>query len=286
MQTKQDLSGSNRVLETPQKKPNNSGSLTKSSQQSMKFRFSYEKMELSSSKYTSMNLNYLLGSELKFKSPSKLIELRISESPWANNSIRQKAGNPVYNFSPLFASHDKCQHDPSSGTDTLEHNHTYQNLQDRFLKVVDFGKEQSYQQKQEAKYDDQCSNLSHTFSKNSSQNGIKKRKRKSNRQLEILMDEFNKDEDWSKEKIAKMAEVTGLTESQVYKWCWDQKKKATTKTPEYGKMSKKGELFSENLSRIKTVREKAELLERLGKRKPFAHVNDSRVEKCSKRLKH
>lgn len=27
-----------------------------------------------------------------------------------------------------------------------------------------------------------------------------------------------------------MAEVTGLSESQVYKWCWDQKKKTATTT--------------------------------------------------------
>lgn len=30
---------------------------------------------------------------------------------------------------------------------------------------------------------------------------------------------------WTKEKITKMAEITGLSQSQVYKWCWDQKKK-------------------------------------------------------------
>jgi hypothetical protein len=30
---------------------------------------------------------------------------------------------------------------------------------------------------------------------------------------------------WTKEKIVRMAEVTGLSQSQVYKWCWDQKKK-------------------------------------------------------------
>ncbi len=30
---------------------------------------------------------------------------------------------------------------------------------------------------------------------------------------------------WTKQKIVKMAEVTGLSQSQVYKWCWDQKKK-------------------------------------------------------------
>ena len=37
--------------------------------------------------------------------------------------------------------------------------------------------------------------------------------------------EYSKDEFWSKEKILKISQLTGLTESQVYKWCWDQKKK-------------------------------------------------------------
>jgi hypothetical protein len=30
---------------------------------------------------------------------------------------------------------------------------------------------------------------------------------------------------WTKEKIIRMAHFTGLSQSQVYKWCWDQKKK-------------------------------------------------------------
>lgn len=30
---------------------------------------------------------------------------------------------------------------------------------------------------------------------------------------------------WTKQKIVKMAEITGLSQSQVYKWFWDQKKK-------------------------------------------------------------
>ena len=30
---------------------------------------------------------------------------------------------------------------------------------------------------------------------------------------------------WTKEKIVRMAGITGLSQSQVYKWCWDQKKK-------------------------------------------------------------
>ena len=44
-------------------------------------------------------------------------------------------------------------------------------------------------------------------------------------QLKILKSEYQKGSEWSKEKIARVSKVTGLSESQVYKWCWDQKKK-------------------------------------------------------------
>ena len=54
---------------------------------------------------------------------------------------------------------------------------------------------------------------------------LKKRRRKSNIQLKILKSEMDSDDNWSKEKIYKVSCMTGLSESQVYKWCWDQKKK-------------------------------------------------------------
>ena len=53
----------------------------------------------------------------------------------------------------------------------------------------------------------------------------RKRKRKNNLQLKILKNEFSKSDHWNKEKITYVAQITGLSESQVYKWCWDQKKK-------------------------------------------------------------
>jgi len=44
----------------------------------------------------------------------------------------------------------------------------------------------------------------------------------------MLKDEFLKDGGWDKEKTTAMSKITGyfkfiirLTESQVYKWCWD-----------------------------------------------------------------
>ncbi len=285
MQAHDSTFTSHRALETPQKKTVNSGSLTRSSQQSMKFRFSYEKVEYSSSKYTSMNLNYLLGSELKFKSPSKLIEVRVSESPWANNTLKYKTGQQIYSFSPLFASEQK-EFIEYPIMDGAEHNAPYQNLQEKFLKVVDFGQDRKDDNQYNRELSDEnLSSISRSCSKMSSQNGLKKRKRKSSRQLEILMEEFTREEDWSKEKISKMAEITGLTESQVYKWCWDQKKKATCKGSEIGNDRRCADLFPENLNRIKTVKEKAELLERLGKRKPFGVVNDSRLDRNFKQIK-
>jgi hypothetical protein len=41
----------------------------------------------------------------------------------------------------------------------------------------------------------------------------------------MLKQELDGEMNWTKEKICQMAEVTGLSQSQVYKWCWDQKKK-------------------------------------------------------------
>lgn len=54
---------------------------------------------------------------------------------------------------------------------------------------------------------------------------MRKRKRKSTAQIKILKAEFDLEPNWSKDKIAEMSERTGLSQSQVYKWWWDQKKK-------------------------------------------------------------
>ncbi len=59
------------------------------------------------------------------------------------------------------------------------------------------------------------------------ENGLRKRKRKSTAQIKILKKELEVAPSWGKEKIAEMSEVTGLSQSQVYKWWWDQKKKTT-----------------------------------------------------------
>jgi hypothetical protein len=53
----------------------------------------------------------------------------------------------------------------------------------------------------------------------------RKRRRKNNRQIKLLRAEYGKNQHWDKFMIRKIARLTGLSESQVYKWCWDQKKK-------------------------------------------------------------
>ena len=41
----------------------------------------------------------------------------------------------------------------------------------------------------------------------------------------MLIVEFKKCSDWTKEQVAQLSVSSGLSESQVYKWAWDQKKK-------------------------------------------------------------
>ncbi len=39
------------------------------------------------------------------------------------------------------------------------------------------------------------------------------------------MKEFDKNPNWSKETLLEVSRKTGLSEAQVYKWGWDQKRK-------------------------------------------------------------
>lgn len=43
--------------------------------------------------------------------------------------------------------------------------------------------------------------------------------------MEYLMQEYLKDPTWSKETCQRVSAATGLSESQVYKWGWDQRNK-------------------------------------------------------------
>ena len=54
---------------------------------------------------------------------------------------------------------------------------------------------------------------------------IRKRKRKSIEQLKLLEEEYKSNSNWNKTVMSEVAKRTGLSEAQVYKWSWDQKKK-------------------------------------------------------------
>lgn len=69
------------------------------------------------------------------------------------------------------------------------------------------------------------------YSKNQRRKHTKKRKRKSSDQLRQLKVEFGKHPEWTKDLMTEIATRTGLSEAQVYKWGWDQKKKFVCKAP-------------------------------------------------------
>ena len=47
------------------------------------------------------------------------------------------------------------------------------------------------------------------------------RVRKDEGQIQLLIQEFKRCPDWTKEQVTELSEASGLTESQVYKWAWD-----------------------------------------------------------------
>jgi hypothetical protein len=51
------------------------------------------------------------------------------------------------------------------------------------------------------------------------------RVRKDESQIQMLILAFKRNTEWSKEEVTELSQQSGLTESQVYKWAWDQKKK-------------------------------------------------------------
>jgi hypothetical protein len=54
---------------------------------------------------------------------------------------------------------------------------------------------------------------------------IKRRLRKNKDQIKVLENEYKKNADWSRDYAKKLAKSLGLSDCQVYKWHWDQRKK-------------------------------------------------------------
>ena len=60
-----------------------------------------------------------------------------------------------------------------------------------------------------------------------------RRERKNFSQVKILIAEYNKNSTWTKEQVLFLAENTGLSVAQVYKWGWDYKKKLRQQALQY-----------------------------------------------------
>ena len=73
-----------------------------------------------------------------------------------------------------------------------------------------------------------------------------KRERKSVNQLQTLQKEFEISYDWSRDDITRLSQQTGLSEGQIYKWSWDQKKKSqASERLKRGKRVHLSEIFDE-----------------------------------------
>lgn len=116
-------------------------------------------------------------------------------------------------FSQLLASEHKIVPDDYLHNYEILEEESYENIDDIVLR--DYLQEQEEQESEGMEASEDYED----------DNGVKKRKRKSTAQIRMLKNEFDSESNWSKEKIAEMSEITGLSQSQVYKWWWDQKKK-------------------------------------------------------------
>ena len=236
--------------------------------------------------YSSNSLNILLGSDLKFKSPNKLMSLRVCESPWISNekrnnflsqffenspsiknsnykvrfsdTIRQESrvtscfGRASFRDSRLSRDLELSTNEPRVYQSSLKSKHLHMNpkrcvgfrnqhgavasenqgkkTRSEFYASIrtqgdqavrSSGRIEVYPQAGQPKDGE---NKHQSYSKNEVVE-VRKRRRKSAQQLKILKIEFDKSQNWTKEQITKISKMTDLTESQVYKWCWDQKKK-------------------------------------------------------------
>lgn len=220
--------------------------------------FSFEKImqrQKLAVKYCSANLNELLASDIKFKSPANGFRpnLTPARKDWEDRSFfnlveefEESASRYITNKLNLDMSVRKnplSEHQLQD--DDLLKDPVFDlpnNLEFSIPCRSDFHVEESYLPKYMASFNYRLPNTlsSHQYY-SPSEMGIhseeyRKRKRKNNSQLKILKSEFLKCDNWNKEKITQVSQITGLSESQVYKWCWDQKKKVEeqeTKGPKH-----------------------------------------------------
>ena len=65
-----------------------------------------------------------------------------------------------------------------------------------------------------------------TLATNSSKSSTRKRRfRKNNEQISMLLQFYNENKHWSRNQIKEISQKIGLKENKVYKWLWDQRNK-------------------------------------------------------------
>lgn len=202
--------------------------------------FSFEKMmqrQKMALKYCSANLNELLSSDIKFKSPANLVKVHPStpaRNDWDGSAFFEIVQE--YDSAAKFMA-NKLNLDMTIRKDSLN---GLKLREDDLLKENNFYVQPSFEfanpYRQEFHVEEGYPHRSHYYKPHPTGNfslsqtcphndDFRKRKRKNNIQLKILKSEFSKGDCWNKDKIFHVAQITGLSESQVYKWCWDQKKK-------------------------------------------------------------
>lgn len=205
--------------------------------------FSFEKLihrQNIALKYCSANLNELLASDIKFKSPANALKQTActpAKKDWDNTNFfamvddfEDSAARFISNKLNLDMSINK---DPMA-TGQLRDEQLLEgpvfyipgNLEFNIPCSSDFSVDDSYMARgQPLTYRQHYASYYASHEDNMQSDDYRKRKRKNNVQLKVLKAEFSKCDNWDKDKITYVARITGLSESQVYKWCWDQKKK-------------------------------------------------------------
>lgn len=205
-------------------------------------------------KYCSANLNELLASDIKFKSPAnalKPIACTPTRKEWEDSNFFGMVDDFEDNVS-LFIT-NKLNLDMSIRKDPLANAqlrdddmmkepvfYLSTNLEFTNPCATEFSVEDCLQSRHQYQYSYRQPPVNHSYEDSLQSDDYRKRKRKNNLQLKILKSEFGKGDNWNKDKITSVAKMTGLSESQVYKWCWDQKKKVEEQEnafkPESGKL--------------------------------------------------
>lgn len=212
--------------------------------------FSFEKLmqrQKLAVKYCSANLNELLGSDIKFKSPANIVKVNHAtpaRQDWDGSAFFDIVQE--YDSAAKFIA-NKLNLDMTIRKDSLN---GLKLREEDLLKDANFYVQPSFEfthpYRQEFHVDEGYTTRQSYYGYKPQQShhyppsdafqtadDLRKRKRKNNVQLKILKNEFSKGDCWNKDKISRVAQITGLSESQVYKWCWDQKKKVEEQENSY-----------------------------------------------------